>query len=116
MLNRLVPRTMYASLNHGLGVSWQFVSDDHIHIFANMLLDVFRQCSRLGVFRMKESKFPGTLTDTNHNLFVLVRRQRSDLQRPLRRGRQPKVELPIAGFCVRHAYFESMIAHRPTMS
>src|ERR1039458_216817 len=40
---------------HSLAVRGQFVSDDHVNVAADVFLDVPRQSSSLGIFRMKEA-------------------------------------------------------------
>jgi len=72
MANGLVSQTMNPRADHRLWIRGKFVSDHHVHIGTNILLDVLCQCSRLNIARMKETEIAATLPNANHNFFIVV--------------------------------------------
>src|ERR1035438_904031 len=67
-----VIHSLMPSVAHGLAIRAVIVGDDHVNIFRNVLLDVPRQSSTLGIFCMEEAYRPAALTNTNHDLLVAV--------------------------------------------
>src|ERR1035437_2522533 len=53
-----------------LAIGGQFIGHDYGNISADVLLDVSRQSSSLGIFGMEESQITAALANPNHNLFV----------------------------------------------
>jgi hypothetical protein len=49
---------------HRTGISGKIIGNEYVHILADILADVSRQRTRLGVRRMKETQLATTLTDS----------------------------------------------------
>src|SRR5436190_20850792 len=67
--NRLVFILGDSRIVHRPRVGDQFVSDNHIDIFADIFADVLRQRSMLNIFGMEKSQIAITLAQSNYNLF-----------------------------------------------
>src|SRR5436190_14116120 len=67
--DRLVFVLRYSCLIHCPRVGNQFIGDNHIDIFADILTDVFRQSSMLNIFSMEKPQFAVTLPQSNYDLF-----------------------------------------------
>src|SRR2546423_383557 len=59
----------HSSFVHGERIGGEVIGHDHIHIRANVLADVLRQCAGLGIFGMEETKIATTFPDADYNLF-----------------------------------------------
>src|SRR5208283_3161613 len=55
----------------GFRVSAEIIGHDHINVLRDILLNVSRQSSRLGIFGMEESKFTVALANTNDAFLVV---------------------------------------------
>ncbi len=55
---------------NGLAISREFVCNNYVHILGDVLLDVSRQGSALGVFGMEKTEFSIALANTNDHFFV----------------------------------------------
>ena len=51
-------------------VGVQFVSHDHLNIFADILTDILCQCSRFHILSMEEPEIAAALADADHDLLV----------------------------------------------
>src|SRR5262249_5780359 len=61
------------SISYCFWISRKIICIDHFNISRNVFLNVFRQCSRFGIFSVKEPQFPATLPDAdNHFFFALI--------------------------------------------
>lgn len=58
---------------HRRGISIEFIRHDHVYIFAHVFADVLRECSALGIVRMKEAGFTPTLAKANDDLLFAIR-------------------------------------------
>ena len=50
-------------------IGGEVIGYDHIHVRANVLADVLRQCAGLRIFSMEEAEIAAALTDADHNFF-----------------------------------------------
>src|SRR5205807_3296932 len=48
-------------------IGGEFIRHDHIHIVADIFLDVLCQCAALGILRMEETQIAAALPDSNDN-------------------------------------------------
>src|SRR5690242_16115970 len=69
MANGFVLSALDASSDHRFGVAGVFVSDHNFNVFTDGLFDVFRQCPRLDIARMEETKFAAALPESDHDFF-----------------------------------------------
>src|SRR5947209_12756984 len=51
-------------------IGGKFICHDYIHVAADILLDVFRQCAALGIFSVEESHIAEPMPDSNDNLLT----------------------------------------------
>jgi len=70
ILPRSVIDGLMLRLSNRMLVGLQAVSDDYIHVCADIVTDVLRQCAGLSIFSMKESQFPIPLANTDYYFFV----------------------------------------------
>jgi len=61
----------HASFDHSRWIPGHFISDDHVHVGAHVILDVLRQCAGLRVRSVEESEITPALPDADYD-FLLV--------------------------------------------
>ncbi len=66
-------RAVNSSSHHSFGIGRHFVGNHHVNICAYVLRDVLGQRSTFHVAGMKESQFTTTLSQADHDFFVIVR-------------------------------------------
>src|SRR5581483_8400290 len=69
VVNSLVFYVTHSSFRHSERIGHKLIGHDHVHVTANVLADVLRQCAGLSIFGMEESQIAAALTDTDYNLF-----------------------------------------------
>jgi hypothetical protein len=69
VLDSLVLCGWNSSAAHGISISGEFIGNEYVYIFANVLLDVLRQCAGFRIRNMEEPKITATLPDSDDNLF-----------------------------------------------
>src|SRR5438876_2600710 len=57
----------HPSLIQSKRIGGKFICHDYIHVAADILLDVLRQCATLGILRMEETQIAAALPDSNDN-------------------------------------------------
>src|SRR5208283_5030928 len=80
------------------GISGEFVGHNYIYIAADVLLDVPRKCSALGIFRMEEPQFTAALANSNYDFFV--------------RGSPAASTVALFSAHISFVHFDSAIKHR----
>jgi len=68
--NRFVLFPVNPGFNHGLRIGNQFIGDDYVYVGADVLLDVLRQRSTLGIFGMEETEIATALPNSDYDLLV----------------------------------------------
>lgn len=56
------------SLHHGLGIANEVISDDHVNVLANVVLEELDKRLGFNVASLKEPEFPATLADADHDV------------------------------------------------
>ena len=70
VLDRLVLVAGVASFVESPRIRTEFISHNHVHIAADILLDVFCERARFAVVSVEETKFSAALLDAEDNLFA----------------------------------------------
>jgi len=73
MADGLVGAASESSFHHGLRIGAPFIGHNHVNVLADVLADIFCKGSRLCIAGMKETQIAATLTDTNKDLFVVLK-------------------------------------------
>ena len=62
-----------SSFHHSFWIGGPFVGHNHVNMSADIFLDVLGEGSRSCVFGVKEPQLAATLTDTDNDLFVVLK-------------------------------------------
>ena len=73
VLSRRVIDGFMLRFSNRMLVGLQAVSNDYIHVCADIVTNVLRQCAGLRIFSMKESQFPVALSNADHYFLEIGR-------------------------------------------
>jgi len=69
----LVGAASESSFHHGLRIGAPFIGHNHVNVLADILADIFCEGSGLCIAGMEEAQIAATLTDTDNDLFVVLK-------------------------------------------